>query len=122
MSKHTVTITEVSPDSEDFKWTSTCPEDSRDCMVWTECSAGPHEPTDDEDMDGNFTAHGVHHQYIEGYWMVETSWCALHQTDSGAEGLQEVVYHVGVGTHDVDVTYWGDGTWDVTLIPAEVAP
>lgn len=33
MSKHTVTITEVSPDSDDFDWTHTCPDDSRDCMV-----------------------------------------------------------------------------------------
>lgn len=121
MSKHTVTITEVPPDTDDFEWTCTCPGDGT-CAVWYECSAGKHEPTEDEDMDGNFTAHGVHHQYIDGSWMTETNQCALSSTDSGAQGMTDVAHTVGVGTHEVDVSYWGDGHWDVTLIPTEATP
>lgn len=121
MSKHTVTITEVAPDTDDFEWTGQCPNEGT-CTVWYECSDGPHTPTEEEEDANEFEAHGILHQFIDSSWMVESNECALNSTDSGAQGMTDVAHTVGVGTHEVDVDYWGDGHWDVTLIPAEVTP
>lgn len=122
MSKHTVTITEVAPDTDDFEWTGNCPENDGTCRVWYTCKDCKHEATAAEEDASEYTAHGVEHQYINEDWMVESNQCALTSTDSGAQGMTDVAHTAGVGTHEVDVSYWGDGHWDVTLIPQDVTP
>ena len=112
MSIHTVTIT----DAEDLEWTlDVCP--GGDCTLWNECAAcKDHTPTEEEIEAGEYTAHGEHHLCIDEMWMTETGGCALASTDSGAQGICNVASWAGVGTHQVECGYWGDGHWDVDLV------
>lgn len=116
MSVHTVTIKAV-PDADDFEYEITCPEYGN-CDLWYECvkACEDYEPTEEETDEGEYTAHGIHHSNIDGMWMTNTGSCALNSTDSGVDGLHDIATDRGPGTYKVDIDYWGDGLWDLTLI------
>lgn len=128
MSVHTVTVTKLDNmhvegladeeyvDGVEFV-IDHCP--GGDCTVWwtcAECGKSGHQPTELEVQEGEYTAHGEVHQQIDGEWMVESKSCAARATDSGADGMQEVAQAAGLGTHQIDVSYWGDGCWEVSLV------
>lgn len=121
---HKVTVTLVPNDeTDDVEYTvDHCPGTT--CSVWYECDqCSEYEPTKDEDDAGEYDRHNRHHERIDGWWMTDTSECAIVASDSGADGMFEIALEAGLGTHDVDVDYWGDGAWDITLIkPKEVKP
>lgn len=119
---HRVTVTLVpNEESDDVEYTvDHCP--GTVCTVWYECTTcDSYKPTEDEEGDGEYTRHDTHHQLIDGLWMTDTSECAIVATDSGADGMHEIALEAGLGTHDVDVDSWGDGSWDVTLVKPKEA-
>lgn len=127
MSIHTITVTQTITEdpnvpaedwSDEVKYTiDHCPGD--DCTVWWECrkcDKDGHEPTEDEADEGEYEAHGELHRNIDGDWMTESKDCAASATDSGSDAMQDAAQNVGIGTHKVSVTYWGDGIWEVNPI------
>jgi hypothetical protein len=125
MSAHTITVTQVPnmhldlPDDQyvdEVKFTvDDCPKTT--CIVWWECKeCREYDPTDEEAEDGEYTRHGVFHQNIDGDWMTESKDCALDVVDSASDAMQEAAWGAGLGTHQFDVQYEGDGFWDVRLI------
>jgi hypothetical protein len=115
---HTVVITQPDSKSDDYEFEVTCPE-TGSCSLWTDCRDCKHEPTEDEGEAGEYDAHDIHHQYIDGYWMTDTGKCASLTTDSGADGLRGIADQFGIGTHRFHVDYWGDEVWDIIHVPAE---
>lgn len=114
---HQIVITKVADDeSDDIEYAVVCPTPQPpDCHVWfecTECAKSDQKATEDEEDEGERTAHGVHHLLLDGDWMTESTGCAIKLTDVD---LVDVLGGLPVGTHDVYVDYWGDGVWDVTL-------
>ena len=75
----------------------------------------PHTVTDDEDIAGEYEAHGVEHQYLDGDWMTESSRCAAGEADV-SDDIWEIAREHGAGPHDVDVEYYGDGMWDLNYV------
>lgn len=122
---HTITVTSMPNMEEDLpddeyidavQFTiDQCP--GTNCRVWWECTkaCADYEPTEEETDEGEYTAHGVFHQNIDGMWMTESSACALTSTDSGSDSLQEAAEKAGLGTHKIAVDYEGDGYWSVRL-------
>lgn len=128
MSIHTVTVHEVPnmhldlPDEQyidTVKYTvDECPASG--CIVWWECvPCRDRDVTEEEDDDGEFTAHGVFHQNIDGMWMTESTSCAIDVSDSAQESMQDAATEAGVGTHKFDLQYEGDDYWSVTKIKEE---
>jgi hypothetical protein len=131
MSIHTVTVTAVPNMDEDLpddqyidtvQFTVECPENAN-CSVWWECEkpeCKDYEPTDDETDDGEYTRHGVFHQNIDGMWMTDSGQCAAKQADSASDAMQEAAEEAGLGVHQIELDYEGDGYWSATrIIPAE---
>lgn len=117
MSVHTVTFTKVpNEEQDDLEYTiDSCP--GGDCVVWWECKeCHERKPSEIEDDEGEYTAHGERHQRIDDVWMTEGKGCAIATTDSGTEGMCEIAETAGLGTHQIDCSYWGDGHWDVDII------
>lgn len=84
------------------------------CTVWWGCeNDGCRDRVDEDD---EFFAHGEDHQRIDGVWMIQSKQCAARATDSGRDGMQEEAQAAGLGTHQLEVDYWGDGQWAVGLI------
>jgi hypothetical protein len=127
MSAHTVTVTAVPNMDEDLpedqyidqvQYTVVCPGDGQ-CYLWWECKQcidDKHEPTDDEEDEGEYFRHGIEHQNIEGDWMTPSTQCAAIHSDSCSDALQEEAEHAGVGTHQIELDYEGDGSWSARLI------
>lgn len=123
MSVHTVTVTKLNNmhiegladedyvDEVEFI-IDHCP--GGDCTVWWECEKDDCRTRDDEDDE--YFAHDEDHQRIDGLWMIESKSCAARVTDSGRDGMQEAAQEAGLGTHQIEVSYYGDGSWDVGLI------
>lgn len=113
---HTITVTRLpGEEDDDLEYSTTCPPTGKSCNVWWECGTcekAKRPVTQDEEDDGEYTAHGVYHQQIDGYWMTESSQCGL-TTDSAQEECWDVAQLVGLGTHDVELDYYGDGQWNV---------
>ena len=133
MSIHAITVTQIMNDfpdvpeeefADEVKYIiDRCP--GGDCTVWWECQRcdkDGHEPTEDETDEGEYEAHGELHRNIDGDWMTESKACAASATDSGSDAMQDVAQEAGIGTHQVDVTYWGDGLWEARLIAAPTLP
>lgn len=120
MSLHTAIITKPDPESDDFEHDITCP-DGDECKAWWECQNCQHEATPAEEHTGQHQSHGVIHRSIEDHWMTSSHACSLTQTDSGAQGLLEIAERHGLGTHTVDVDYWGDGHWEITHVEKRAA-
>jgi hypothetical protein len=121
MSLHTVTITQPDPESDDYENDITCPGDDESCYSWWECDTCQHEATTNEIDRSEHQGHGVTHRLIEGHWMTDSQTCSLTQTDSGAQGLLDVAERHGLGTHTIDVDYWGDGHWEITRVETPAA-
>ncbi|MDQ0756099.1 hypothetical protein [Arthrobacter sp. B3I4] len=130
MSAHTVTVTAV-PNTdvegipeEDYidsvQFTVECPDDGS-CRVWWECKqCADYSPTEAEEDDGEFTRHGVLHQNIEGDWMTESNDCAATAADSASDAMQEEAENAGLGVHQIELDYEGDGYWSARrVIPQE---
>lgn len=130
MSAHTVTVTampntdvEGLPDEEYIdavQFTVECPEGGS-CHVWWECKeCSDYEPTEDEQDAGEFTRHGVFHQNIDGDWMTESNDCAVTASDSASDSMQEEAENAGLGVHQIELDYEGDGCWSARrVIPQE---
>ncbi|WP_394253678.1 hypothetical protein [Arthrobacter pityocampae] len=122
---HKVTFTLVPNDeNDDTEYTVDHCARRGGCSVWNECvtKCEGYTPTEDDEDDGEYTHHGKYHQLIEGRWMTDSGECALVASDGAHESMCEIAAQVGLGTCEVDVDYWGDGIWDVTLIkPKAVA-
>jgi len=127
MSAHTVTVTAVPNMDEDLpddqyidevKYTVQCPGDGH-CYLWWECKqceADKYEPTEEQEDEGEYFRHGEEHQNIEGDWMTASTQCAAIHSDLCSEALQEEAEHAGVGTHQIELIYEGDGSWSARLI------
>jgi hypothetical protein len=76
----------------------------------------PHEVTEDDDMRGEYEAHGEQHQQIDGEWMTMSDGCALLHSDAASSDLWEIAQEHGLGRHQVSVDYWGDGDWNATYV------
>lgn len=120
MTIHTVTVTAVPNTDQDLPddqyideviFTSVCPPDEN-CSVWFECKeCTDYDPTEQEIEDGEFTRHGTFHQNIEDDWMTDSGQCATTGSDSARDAMAEAAEDAGLGTHQIDLDYWGDGTW-----------
>lgn len=75
----------------------------------------PHVVTDDEEDAGEYGAHGLDHQRIDGEWMTDSGYCAAVEADV-AEDVFDIARAHGVGSYDVDVDYWGDGQWNLIYV------
>ncbi len=123
MSVHKVTVTKMPntdqdlPDDEyvdEIEFTSECPGGS--CSLWYEClKCEAYKPTEDEEEDGKYERHGKLHQLIDGDWMTDSGHCAIN-SDSGSDAMSEAAEKAGLGTHEIELWYWGDGVWDADLI------
>ena len=117
---HILVVTKIADaESDDYEYTVECPvPQPPGCHLWSgceECDKTQRPITDEENGEGEYIAHDTHHQKIEDRWMTETTDCALTATGSGCDGVQDVAIELGVGTHYVDVEYWGDGAWEVVI-------
>jgi hypothetical protein len=76
----------------------------------------PHEVTDSEDDEGEYVAHGIEHQRIDGEWMTMSDRCAALESDSASEELAEIAREHGLGRHEVEIDYYGDGDWNASYV------
>lgn len=132
MSVHTVTVTampntdvEGLPDEEyidTVQFTVECSKDAN-CSVWWECAQcekDGYKPTEDEEDDCEYTRHGLFHQNIEGMWMTDSGHCAAVGADSASDAMQEEAENAGLGVHQIELDYEGDGYWTARrVIPHE---
>ena len=129
MSIHTITVTQIINDDPDVADEDFCDEvkytldhcPGGNCIAWWECmkcDKDGYRPADEEIEDGEYEAHGVLHQKIDGDWMTASKDCAVSVTDSGSDAMQDVAQEAGIGTHQVEVSYWGDGLWEADLMKA----
>lgn len=129
MSVHTVTVTAMPNTDEDLpdhqyidtvQFTVECPEDGS-CHVWWECKeCSDYDPTEDEEDEGEYTRHDVFHRNIEGDWMTASSDCAVAVADSASDSMQEEAEAAGLGVHQIEMDYEGDGCWSARrFIPQE---
>ena len=130
MSIHTVTVTampntDVEGLSDDeyidsVQFTPECPPDGS-CHVWWECEeCSDYDPTEDEEDDGEYTRHGIFHRNIDGDWMTESDDCAATAADSASDAMQEEAENAGLGVHQIELDYEGDGYWSARrVIPQE---
>jgi hypothetical protein len=129
MSIHTVTVTALPNMGEDLpddqyidtvQFTVECPADGT-CNVWWECKeCSDYDPTEDEADDGEYTRHGIFHRNIDGDWMTESTDCAITAADSASDSMQEEAEEAGLGVHQIELDYEGDGYWSARrVIPQE---
>jgi hypothetical protein len=133
MSVHIITVTALDnthldlPDEQyvdGVQFTVECPGGTG-CNLWWECTeCREYEPTEDEDDDGEFTRHGVFHRNLEGMWCTESDQCAATHSDSCSEAVQEAAQeageYAGLGVHQIELDYEGDGDWSARrVIPPE---
>lgn len=118
---HTITVTRVEDElggNTSYPFTVNCPG-TKTCHIWYECMICEKNDfviTEETEDDGEYVAHGVFHQQIDGNWSTETNECALSTTDAAYEACVETADYLGAGTHEVDIDYLGDGEW--VVIPA----
>ena len=131
MSIHTVTVTAMPNTDQDLpdedyidtvQFTVECPTDAN-CSVWWECAQcekDGYTATEDEEDEGEYTRHGIFHQNIEGSWMTDSGHCAYVGADSAHDAMQEEAENAGLGVHQIDLDYEGDGYWSARrVIPKE---
>jgi hypothetical protein len=129
MSIHTVTVTAMPNTDQDLpedqyidsvQFTSECPEGGS-CNVWWECKeCADYNATEDEEDDGEYTRHGVLHRNIDGDWMTESDDCAATAADSASDAMQEAAEEAGLGVHQIELDYQGDGCWSARrIVPQE---
>lgn len=100
---HTLTVTRCEPDDDDIEYEVTGPHDDN-CAVWMPCCDDKPNPEDLEVGDW----HGVEHHSIEGEWMTRTTICGA---DESCDDLFDLARKHGLGSHPVDIEYYGDGSW-----------
>lgn len=100
---------------DDLETTLTCGK-SKNCSVWFECrhkDCADIEITHEMEMDGWYTLHEVDHQQIEDFWGIETNTCGGHYAD---DDLWDIIREHGIGEHEVEVDYGGDGCWNLNYL------
>lgn len=110
MNHHALIVTRCEPDDDDIEYELEGPHDDS-CAVWMpHCD---HKPDLDEmPVEGGpydeRVWHDVTHKYIEGTWMTRTAACGGHES---CDDLYDIARKRGVGSHPVDIDYYGDGSW-----------
>lgn len=107
---HTLTVTRCEPDDDDIEYELQGPHDNS-CAVWMPC-CGDKPDLDDMLKEGDpydeRTWHDEVHKYIEGSWMTRTTICGGHES---CDDLWLIARKLGLGSHAVDIEYYGDGSW-----------
>lgn len=118
---HIITVTRVPDEHNDDIELTVDHCSGNGCTVWNQCTVlcVGYQPTANEADDCRHENHGTVHNLIDGFWMTESTACALTGTDSGMDGVNSAAEAAGLGTHRVSVDYWGDGIWEVALVPGE---
>jgi hypothetical protein len=95
-------------DRDRLRFTIECSGVDQGCRMWLECMP-PHDvPEEIEDaLEGEM--HGVHHQWLDGMWCIETDHCSLSgvNRDRWEESARTLAEVYGVGRYPV-VHTWED--------------
>lgn len=92
------------------------PRPSRARMGRSRSGRCTHEATDDDEGEGEYTAHGELHKQIDDRWMVLTDDCAAIVSDAARSDLWQIAEDHGLGRHEVEIDYYGDGDWSASYV------
>lgn len=115
---HILTVTQLPNEESDDLEYEISGECDEQCRMWFTCAAEEpcrNDPPDDVE-EAEF--HGMAHRSIEGEWMLPTGRCGATD-DSASDDLHCIATKRGLGSHPVEIDYWGDGIWQARdLTPA----
>lgn len=125
---HTMIVTKLPDENDDdIIYSIEGPHDAA-CRVWYPCADDKpcvSEPSpfvrsvEDPICDvEDWTFHGVEHRWIEESWMVLSVECASF-SDGAQDDLNFIALKRGIGSHPVDIDYWGDGIWQALDLTPE---
>ena len=125
---HTLIVTKIADENDDdIEYTVDGPHDTS-CQVWYACSTCANEPSpytravDDPICDEpDWTFHDVEHRWIGDEWMTLSTECA-GTTDGAQDDLNFIANTRGIGSHPVDIDYWGDGCWQALALTDNEVP
>lgn len=106
---HKLIVTKVADESDDDTTYELQGPHDRSCAVWYECPREGHPEPEDVDYEPT-EVHGVEHAWIDSSWMVAGKDCGGLYDDE----LWMLAESKGIGEHDVQVEYEGDGCWVVS--------
>jgi len=114
---HTLTVKKVPSEADDNVEYTVGGEHDRSCETYFICDQCQDDESitaeimDDWAADGEWMRHGRTHIESEGgdIMVLHKNYCALREHPD----LSLLVEQLGVGTHDVEVDYWGDGRWEI---------